>query len=534
MEPADAQDSLSEPFLVRHLVALGLAVEYVRAEGNILYRRGADGAELPVLDLVGGFGATVLGHNHPELTRYAAELLDARTPVLAQFSLHPWADDVARKLNAVLHREFGTDEPYSVIFANSGAEAVEAAVKHAELDRVMRVEALRREVEDGVREARTAVRGGAALDPAARAALTAGSAGVAGGDGLQDAEALERLVREVAEADAPHWDAPPVFLAAEGAFHGKLVGSVQLTHNAAFRAPFRALAAPCRFAPLDRPGRLAELAREERRTVSALTVADGVVGVTARELPRVGAVVLEPVQGEGGIREVGPEFAAQAARTAEEAGCPVVVDEIQSGMGRTGAFFASSLVGLRGDYFVLAKGLGGGLAKAAALLVRQSRYRPEFEMAHSSTFAKDGFSTRLAGRVLDLLEADGGALYRLARDTGERLTARLEGVRNDFKDVVKDVRGRGLMLGVEFHDPAAAGPPALQEHVRAGTFGYVLSGYLLREHAVRVFPTASATSTLRIEPSVHLSEAEMDQAESALRGLCRVLRDGDGDRLLAG
>lgn len=527
-EPTAPGTLLSEPFLGRQLASMGLAVEYVRAEGNTLYRRGDDGAQTPVLDLVGGFGATILGHHHPDITAYAKALLDAGVPVHAQFSLHPYAEDVAGKLNTILRRELGVSEQHSVIFANSGAEAVEAGLKHAELDRTMRIAALVEDIGRHVEAARAAVGNGALLSPGARDAL-----GAAASPDEPAPAALDRLIRLVTAANTGRAEAPPVFLAVDGSFHGKLVSSVQLTHNPAFRAPFRAMAAQCRFVPPDRPEALAAVVDSERRTLLDLTVADGVVDLTERDLPRVCAFVLEPVQGEGGIRVISEEFAAQVQSTCAEIGCPVIVDEVQSGMGRSGAFLASAGIGLRGDYYVLAKSLGGGIAKAAVLLVRASRYRPEFEMMHSSTFAKDGFSTRIAGRTLDLLEADGGALYRLATELGERLMTRLEGIRNDFEDIVKEVRGRGLMIGVEFHDQSATGSPAVREYARAGVFGYVAAGYLLREHALRVFPTASATHTLRIEPSVQLTDAEMDHAESGLRALCQVLRARDEERLLA-
>lgn len=528
-EPSTPGAALSEPFLGRQLVSMGLAVEYVRAEGNTLYRRGEDGAQTPVLDLVGGFGATILGHHHPDITAYAKALLDAGTPVHAQFSLHPYAEDVAHRLNTILRRELGVSEQYSVIFANSGAEAVEAALKHAELDRTMRIAAIQEDIARHVEAARAAVGDGAVLSPDARDALGAGTP-------LHepDTVALDRLIRLVTTANTGRADVPPVFLAVEGSFHGKLVGSVQLTHNPAVRVPFRALAAQCRFVPADRPEALAAVVERERRTLLDLTVADGVVDLTERDLPHVCAFVLEPIQGEGGIRPISEEFAARVRSVCAEIGCPVIVDEVQSGMGRTGAFLASAGIGLRGDYYVLAKSLGGGLAKTAVLLVRASRYRPEFEMMHSSTFAKDGFSTRIAGRTLDLLEADGGALYRLATELGERFVTRLEGIRDDFEDVIKEVRGKGLMIGVEFHDQSAAGSPAVREYARAGVFGYVAAGYLLRAHALRVFPTASATHTLRIEPSVQLTDAEMDHAESGLRALCHVLRTRDEERLLGG
>ncbi|MBD0690982.1 aspartate aminotransferase family protein [Streptomyces sp. CBMA123] len=509
---------LAEPFLRAQLETLGLAVEYVRAEGDTLYRRGEDGREIPVLDLVGGFGATILGHHHPEVTSLAQELLAAQVPVHAQFSLHPYAETVARRLNDILRRETGDPGPYLAVFANSGAEAVEAAVKHAELDRGLKAAALLERIGESIERARRAARDGAPLSPAAQRLADGG-----------DFEALAAAVTAVNRARA---EEPPVLLALSGSFHGKLIGSVQLTHNPAVREPFRALAAPCRFVPAEDPETLAAAIAEERRTVLGLALCGGAVDLVEHQLPRLCALLLEPVQGEGGVRPLTAGYAREVQRICAEADCPIVVDEVQSGMGRTGTFLASSAIGLRGDYYVLAKSLGGGIAKAAVTLVHHGRHRPEFELLHSSTFAKDAFSTLIAARTLDLLEADGGALYRRAAERGERILKQLSGVRDDFKDVVVDVRGRGLMLGLELRDQSDSPSPVLRELSRAGVLGYAAAGHLLNAHALRVFPTASAVTTLRIEPSVGITDARIDQAEAALRALCEVLRAQDGERLL--
>lgn len=503
------QPELAEPHLRAWLASVGLDVEYVRGEGNTLVHLDGDGAEVPVLDLAGGYGSLILGHNHPELLSYAVSLLQARTPIHAQFSGHPYANRLANALSAVLRRELEQDEDYSVIFANSGAEAVEAGVKHAELDRVLRVSALLEEIEANIERAGEAVAAGRTRTGAAEFAA---------------------LAAEVRRNNAESAGRKPLFLALEGSFHGKLVGSVQLTHNPGYRTPFSALAAQARFVPLDRPEAIRKVVEAERATVLDLVVDGDAVRTVEREFPVFAAFVLEPIQGEGGINVVSAEFAAELQRVAAAVDAPVIVDEVQSGMGRSGAFLASSLIGLRGDYYTLSKSLGGGIAKTAVLLVRQSRYRPEFELVHSSTFAKDSFSTHIALRVLEMLEADGGRVYRLAEERGRKLTAVLEAVRADFPDVVKAVRGRGLMLGLEFHDQSESASAALRES--AATFGYVLAGHLLREHRIRIFPTASAVNTLRFEPSVHLTDEEIDQVDVGLRDTCALLRAQDGERLL--
>ncbi|MBT2479349.1 aspartate aminotransferase family protein [Streptomyces sp. ISL-94] len=515
VKTVSAEPQLAEPYLLGWLSSVGLDVEYVRAEGNTLYYLDENAAEVPVLDFAGGYGSLILGHNHPEITAYAQELMAAQTPVHAQFSRHPYANDVAVALNRILRRELGTDEDFAAIFANTGAEAVEAAVKHAELDRVLRLQDLRARLAANLAAAEEAVAGGASVAQEAY-----GLAGVDAGAGFG------ALVDEIERRNAEQFGRPPVFLALEGGFHGKLVGSVQLTHNEGYRSPFGALATPARFLPAGNAQALKAAIEAERATVLDLVVEGGRVVAAETDSPVFCAFVLEPIQGEGGIRVLSEEFARDIQLACAEIDCPVIVDEVQSGMGRSGDFLASSALGLHGDYYALAKSLGGGVAKTSVMLTRQSRYRSEFELVHSSTFAKDAFSCLISKKVLELLEADNGAAYGVIRERGALLEGTLQAVRADYPDVVKDVRGRGLMLGLEFHDQSGSASAAIRES--APLFGYTVAGYLLREHRIRTFPTASAVNTLRFEPSLYLTDAEIGQLDKALRAVAELLRDHDG------
>ncbi|MBF6214993.1 aminotransferase class III-fold pyridoxal phosphate-dependent enzyme [Nocardia puris] len=505
MTAVATEREFAEPYLRGVLATAGLDVEYTRGEGDTLYYRRGD-EEIAVLDFVGGYGSTLLGHSNPEIIEYARELLAAQTPIHAQFSRHPYANDVANQLNRIVRRELDSDEGYFAIFANSGAEAIEAGLKHAEFERFVRAAGLRAQIEADIEAAREA------SVPAAE---------------------IDALVAEVTAHNEALFAATPLFLSPVGAFHGKLAGSVQLTYNPNYRAVFSALAAQARFVPVDEPGALDAVVRAESRVAKSLVVEGGSVRVVERPFPVFAAVVLEPILGEGGIHEMPADFVADVQRVAAELGIPVIIDEIQTGMGRTGAFLASGHLGLRGDYYAIAKSLGGGVAKAAVLLVRESRYLSDFELMHSSTFAKDSFSTLIARRVLDILEADDGALYRAAERRGAELLAALRSVREEFPDVVADVRGRGLMAGLEFVNQAESDSAALREVDASGFFGYYVSGFLLREHSIRTFPTSSAVYTLRFEPSVYIETADIERLAAALRDVCREIRDAGGARLAA-
>jgi acetylornithine/succinyldiaminopimelate/putrescine aminotransferase len=512
---------LAEPYLREVLGSVGLDVEYVRAAGNSLFFIDSGGAEVEVLDLACGFGSLILGHHHPAVVQRAKELLDAQIPVHAQFSRHPYANELAGVLNRILTREFGESEPYSAIFGNSGAEAVEISIKHAELDRGIRVAEAVAEVEAGLNEAAAAAAAGARIDAAVFAAA-----------GLPVSAGFDAVASAITERNAALAARGPVFLALHGGFHGKLVGSIQLTHNEGYRTPFTRLASRCRFVTVGDVIGLWQIVEEERQVLHGLTVTDGAVRLTERDLPVFGGFFVEPIQGEAGIRVLPAEFGTEIGKVCEHTGAPLIMDEIQSGMGRSGAFFASSKIGLRGDYILLAKSLGGGVAKNAVMLVRGERYRRDFELVHSSTFAKDAFSCHIGLKVLELLEADGGAAYRKAAERGATLRSRIEAIRDDFKDVVLEIRGDGLMLGFEFQDQSTSASAKIAETAQAGFFGFAVAGYALRTHRLRLFQTASAMNTFRLEPSIDLTDAEIDRIEAGLRDICSLLRAGDGDRLL--
>ncbi|MGW4511742.1 aspartate aminotransferase family protein [Streptomyces sp. NPDC004393] len=489
------------------LTLLGIDVEYVRGEGNTLYFLDETGHEVPVIDYAGGYGALVLGHNHPEVVATVESFLRARRPVLGQASRQPAAGRVVARLNDIVRREFDTAEPYYGVFSNSGAESVEVALKHAEFDRRLRLRALLEEIAEHVEQAREAVGAGTA---------------VLSDDADGDVDALAERVRVANSAVAAR---PSVFLALEGSFHGKLVGSVQLTHNPAYRTPFGAMAAQARFVPVDQPEAITKIAQEERAVLLDLRLQDGRVSVVERDFPQFAALFMEVIQGEGGIKEVTEQQARRIREACAALDCPIVVDEIQSGMGRTGAFFASSLIGLRADYYTLAKGLGGGIAKTALTLIRGERFRREFGLVHTSTFAKDGLSLAVTHTVLDVLEDRDGQAYRQAAERGARLVELFRSLIKAHPEVLKEVRGKGLMLGLEFRDLSGAAAPRLREAARSDLLGYVVAGYLLRAHRIRTFPTASAVNTLRFEPSIYLTDGEIDALERALRDVCARLDD---------
>jgi acetylornithine/succinyldiaminopimelate/putrescine aminotransferase/predicted amino acid dehydrogenase len=510
-----------KPRLAKVLAALGLDHSYERAEGDHLYWRDAEGREHAVLDLLGGYGSLLFGHNHPQLVATARELLEARVAVHAQFSLRRRAGDLAQRLDAIAARETGGQWHFKSVFANSGAEAIEAAIKHAELERVLKLQALLDDITLHIEEVRAALRRGEAELPADLYELAEIR------EKSFDVRNFDDLIVGLVDHNAKQLVRRPVFLALEKSFHGKLAGSVQLTYNKLFRRPFQYLGLKTRFVPMGDAARLERIAADEKLELYDLGLEDGRVVLRRRELPIFTAFLVEPIQGEGGVHELQPDFARAIRRFCNQHDIPLVVDEIQSGMGRSGSFFASSQIGLKGDYYALSKSLGGGLAKIAALLIREDRYRPDFGLLHSSTYAEDDFSAGIALKVLELLEADDGAAYRRAAALGEQLRARLLALAARHPGVIREVRGRGLFLGIELAPQDGATSQIIRGADAADSLGYLVSGYLLRTAGLRVAPTGSAPRVLRLEPSLLIGPPEIERLETALERLCLLLERQD-------
>lgn len=217
------------------------------------------------------------------------------------------------------------------------------------------------------------------------------------------------------------------FVALEGSFHGRTAGSLSVTSNAAYRAPFEPLLPGVRFIPPDE---------------TALSVA-----VT----PRTAALLVEPIQGEGGIRVLPARF-LRAARTAcDKAGALLIADEIQCGLGRTGSWFMYQQAGILPDLLCIAKPLACGLP-LGALIGREETAAFFGPGAHGSTFGGGPLACRVGLEFLSVVEDEG--LVERARATGEHAFSRLRAAAARCP-AIRDVRGRGLMIGVEIDRPAA-------------------------------------------------------------------------------
>lgn len=415
-----------KPRLTRLLQTLGLDVIYERGSGDYLFYRNEQNREVEVLDLIGGYGSLLLGHGHPALVAAAQEFLTSGRPIHAQGSKRALGEQLAQELS---DRAGGG---FRVVLANSGAEAVEAALKHAML-------------ETGAR----------------------------------------------------------TFLALENGFHGKTLGALQLTGNMDYRAPYA-------LAGLN----VVRVRRNDRASLEAAFARTG----------DLAGFLFEPIQGEGGVWPIETEFARRAAELCAGRKIPLIADECQTGLGRTGTFLACEGFGVRPDYLIPSKTLGGGLAKIAALLIDRTRYCDVFDLQHMSTFAEDDYSCALALKTLELIDQ---RLMDRCRERGERLLTGLRQLHQRYPDVIAGVRGRGLLLGLEFLRLSHS-PSFLIRYLSSQDYLIpLLAGYLLRTHRIRIAPTLSDPFTLRLEPSAFISDASIQHLFSALDTMCLGLRNQD-------
>lgn len=248
--------------------------------------------------------------------------------------------------------------------------------------------------------------------------------------------------------------ARPRVLALEQAFHGRTMGALALTHKAAYREPFEPLPGGVEFVPAG--------------DVQALAAAMG---------PDVAALIIEPIQGEAGVRELPEGYIARARELTRAAGALLIIDEVQTGMGRCGAWMAHHLLapGVVPDVVTLAKGLGGGIpigavvaSGAAASLLQPGQ--------HGTTFGGNPVACAAALAVIDTIRSQG--LLERVRELGEQWAGQLSALEG-----VTQVRGRGLLRGVGLAEEVGPASEVAAELLEAG---FIVNAP--RPHTLRLAP----------------------------------------------
>jgi predicted acetylornithine/succinylornithine family transaminase len=259
------------------------------------------------------------------------------------------------------------------------------------------------------------------------------------------------------------------YVAFSRSFHGRTMGALSVTSDEHYRAPFAPLVPGVSFAPPDDPAALALL-------VDASTA----------------AIIVEPVQGEGGVRPISAELATAIEAACRQTGALLIADEVQSGCGRTGAFLASPALGLTPDLIALGKALGAGFPVGAAMVSRAvaETISPG---DHGTTYGGNLLACRAALVFLDALES--GLLESIPR-LSSYLFGRLRDLAARHPQPIGDVRGTGLIAGLECASDAQPIVTAALEH-----------GLLVNR---------TATTVIRLLPPYIVSEADVDEAVGIL------------------
>ena len=261
------------------------------------------------------------------------------------------------------------------------------------------------------------------------------------------------------------------FLALEHSFHGRTMGSVATTHKSTYRKPFEPVMPEVEFIPFN--------------DIAALRTAFST---------EVCGIAIECLQGEGGINPVSAEFLAAARELCDSTGALLLLDEIQSGMGRTGKWCAYQHYTVTPDVTTLAKPLAGGVP-IGAMLCTEEAARAITPGMHGTTFGGNPLACAVAIAVIDTLKQE--KLLDHVQQTGEYFLARLRELQSKH-DSILDVRGLGLMIGVELASTDLA------KQVLAGMF------------ARRIVPNRTHDTVLRFLPPYLITREHVDQAIHAL------------------
>lgn len=405
------------PRLTRALEIIGFDRDWARGEGAYLWDREGN----CYLDLLSGYSVFNLGRGHPGVKQAIIELLSLDRPTLVKMDCPLLAGLLAEALAARMPP--GLD---AVFFSNSGAEAVETAVKFA----------------------RAATR-------------------------------------------------RPRMLYLDHAFHGLTLGTLSLNGAASFREGFEPLMPGFVAVPMDD---LETLERELRKG-------------------DVAGFVVEPIQGKG-VFIPKDDYLAQAQRLCRKYGTLFICDEVQVGMGRSGRFLACEHWNLEPDIVTLAKSLGGGYVPVSATLTRRSIHDKTFSslkrcQVHSTTFGQNDLAMAAGLATLHIMDEE--RLVERSAVMGKKLLDGLLALKERY-DMIEDVRGKGLMIGIEFRAPRSLTLKAAwtaAEAAEKGMFAQLVVMALMQDHRILVQVGGPGVSIIKLLPPLIIGDDEVARILSA-------------------
>ena len=333
--------------------------------------------------------------------------------------------------------------------------------------------------------------------------------------GSSGSEAMEAAIKVAEKAQGPK---RAKVLYAENSFHGKTKGVLSITDSPLYQQDFKLVD---------------EVAKVPFGDIDAIRKA-------LDEDPKIGIVCLETIQGGGGIIQAPVEFWQQLRALCDEKDVLWIADEVQCGLGRSGRFYAFEHAGVVPDVTALAKSLGGGKCAMAAMIATTEVYmkaygKPANAMIHGpATFGGIGEACITAIEGLNILY-DEDLIGNAAR-TGAYMLERLNALKEKYPNIIKDVRGQGLMIGLEFQDFSKTLPFALRTAVSVldnklkGSLSGFIGAALLRDHDVLVAFTEYNRNVIRLEPPLIATEAHVDQFITALDtvlggGIVKIVKD---------
>jgi ornithine--oxo-acid transaminase len=291
----------------------------------------------------------------------------------------------------------------------------------------------------------------------------------------------------------------PGILCASGGFHGLTCGALSLMSNAFWKEGFGSLLPNTEFVPF---GDIAEL--EQKLATKSYA-----------------AFVVEPIQGEGGVLVPSPKYLSDAQAICRRYHTLFVLDEVQTGLYRTGPFLAAQHFHLEPDMVVLAKALSGGLIPCSAVLMSDAVCNSVYSslkraLIHTSTFGENSLAMRAGLATLDVLEDE--RLGQRARTLGENLRLALAEHLAKY-DMISEIRGLGLLNAIEFKAPRSLKfrvPFETFAKIHPAIFGQILVMHMFRDHGILCQVCGNNFMVLKISPPLMIDDAQLDHFVTSL------------------
>lgn len=294
-------------------------------------------------------------------------------------------------------------------------------------------------------------------------------------------------------------------LAAEHAFHGLTCGALSLMSDEFWRQGFGPLLPDTSIIPF---GSLEALERELKSK-------------------RYAAFIVEPIQSEAGVRVPDGDYLRNAEALCRRYGTLFVLDEVQTGMYRTGTFLAAHQFGVDPDMVILAKALSGGLVPVGAVLMSDDVCESVYSslpraFVHTSTFSENSLAMRAGLATIDVLESE--TLGQRAVECGEYLREQLKATLNEF-EMVREIRGLGLLMGIEFQAPKQLRlriPYEAFGAIHAGMFGQILVMRLFRDFGFLTQVCGNNFMVLKVAPPLVVKKEHIDAFVTAMRSVMEL------------